>query len=52
MGEMADYILDQYGIDDPDDIDGLRKCPKCGYEDCFVDIKWNIKCPECGYKGD
>jgi len=52
MGDIADFILEQYGVEDPDGIDELRVCPKCGHDDCFVDVKWRINCPKCGYKGD
>jgi hypothetical protein len=30
-------------------LDELRICPKCGWDNCFVDVHFRIKCKDCGY---
>lgn len=49
MGDMADNSFEDAEVEDEDGMEELRICPKCGWDDCFVGIRFRVKCPNCNY---
>lgn len=49
MGDMFEFLMEQAGFKELDELGALTVCPVCGNVNCFVGTDHSVYCELCGY---